>query len=74
MASNALFVGIDGCGAGWLAASMSREMKPEFGVFSDADDFWRAYRDAAIVLVDIPIALRCSLGTFPTFKKCATWR
>lgn len=69
MASNELFVGIDGCRAGWLAASMSREMKPEFEVFSDADDFWRAYRDAAIVLFDIPIGLR---DEGPEPRRCDT--
>jgi len=51
------FVGVDGCRGGWLAVSLSPEGTPECSIFPDMAALWAAHRQAALILVDIPIGL-----------------
>ena len=50
-------VGVDGCRAGWLAVKMSRHGAWESRIFPEMASLWSAYRQAALILVDIPIGL-----------------
>ncbi|MGE4422313.1 MAG: DUF429 domain-containing protein [Pseudodesulfovibrio sp.] len=50
------FVGVDGCKAGWCAAWVA-DGRWDVGVYPAFADLWGAHRDAASVLVDIPIGL-----------------
>jgi len=50
-------VGVDGCRAGWLAVKLSRHGAWECRIFPDMASLWSAYRQAALILVDIPIGL-----------------
>ena len=50
-------VGVDGCRAGWLAVKLSRPGAWESRIFPEMASLWSAYRQAALILVDIPIGL-----------------
>jgi len=50
------FVGVDGCKAGWCAAWVADGWW-DVGVYPLFADLWAEHRDAASVLVDIPIGL-----------------
>ncbi|MEJ2226037.1 MAG: DUF429 domain-containing protein, partial [Syntrophobacterales bacterium] len=50
-------VGVDGCRAGWLAVKLSRHGAWESRIFPEMASLWSAYRQAALILVDIPIGL-----------------
>ncbi|OIQ49877.1 hypothetical protein BerOc1_01805 [Pseudodesulfovibrio hydrargyri] len=50
------FVGVDGCKAGWCAAWVA-DGRWDVGVYPLFADLWSEHRDAASVLVDIPIGL-----------------
>jgi predicted RNase H-like nuclease len=50
------FVGVDGCKAGWCAAWVVDD-RWDVGVYPAFADLWAEHRDAASVLVDIPIGL-----------------
>jgi predicted RNase H-like nuclease len=50
-------VGVDGCRGGWLAVSLSRDGTSECRIFPDMASLWAAHRQAALILVDIPIGL-----------------
>jgi predicted RNase H-like nuclease len=51
-------VGVDGCHGGWLAARFEGGALKHVRLFSTAHDLWSTWRDADLVLVDMPIGLR----------------
>lgn len=50
-------VGVDGCRGGWLAVKISRQRKLSVSIFTTFPPLWQTCRDAALILVDIPIGL-----------------
>ena len=52
-----VYVGVDACKAGWFAVVLQEENKWEFGVFPDISVLWNQYRQARLILIDIPIGL-----------------
>ena len=52
-----LYVGADACRAGWFAVIL-REGSWKIDLFPDIVSLWRQYRDACLILLDIPIGLR----------------
>jgi predicted RNase H-like nuclease len=50
-------VGVDGCRGGWLACSLGTNGTTECRIFEDMASLWAAHRQAALILVDIPIGL-----------------
>ena len=57
-----MFVGVDGCRAGWIAVSKTGGRGLEYKVFAKMNDLLEHYDEAQLVLVDIPIGL--------PWKKC----
>ena len=55
--NNRLYVGIDGCAAGWFSVCIGPKNHVAYGIFSSFDDVWNQYKDATVILVDIPIGL-----------------
>jgi len=54
----AYYVGVDGCKGGWVAIKISEVGKDnEVRLFSDFCSLWDAYKEAELILVDIPIGL-----------------
>ncbi|ALS23136.1 DUF429 domain-containing protein [Paenibacillus naphthalenovorans] len=51
------FAGIDGCPAGWLTVELTIDGSWTAGVFEDLESLWAAYRQAALLLIDMPIGL-----------------
>ena len=51
------FVGVDGCRGGWFSAGFDRTGGFETKVFCSFRKLLDYYRDARLVLVDIPIGL-----------------
>lgn len=51
------YVGVDGCRAGWLAVRLSAGSPPIVSVFDTFEAVWAAYKDAALILVDMPVGL-----------------
>lgn len=58
--SNAQFVGVDGCKAGWFSVGLSDGGRYELEVFGALASLVRHFSSAALILVDIPIGLRDS--------------
>ncbi len=53
-----VFYGVDGCRAGWLVVGLAVEGKLAHAMYERFTDFWRsAARNAALILVDVPIGL-----------------
>jgi len=53
-----MYVGVDGCPAGWFAVLLDDEGDWQVRVFGDIRALWRECRDAELILIDIPIGLR----------------
>lgn len=53
-----MFVGVDGCRAGWLAIGLESESGWQVNVFPDAYRLWDHHRQAFLILIDIPIGLK----------------
>ncbi len=62
-----LVVGVDGCKAGWVAISLAPDFHGEVRVFPHFFALWEAFRQAASILVDIPIGL---LDRGPGERRC----
>jgi len=56
-----VFVGIDGCKAGWFAVTLVGLQSWKVSVFSDIDQLWNSLSYAHLLLIDIPIGL-CERG------------
>lgn len=52
-----MFVGIDSCPAGWLVVYCSPNNRYSFVLMSDLSMIWDEFREAEIILIDIPIGL-----------------
>ncbi len=51
------FVGVDGCSAGWFAIAFADDNHLHFQMFGSIDQMWEAFRQAQLILIDIPIGL-----------------
>lgn len=51
------FAGVDACKKGWFAVALDRQGNWDIGIFKDVVDFWSAFQNASLVLIDIPIGL-----------------
>lgn len=56
-----IFVGVDGYRNGWLAAAVEDGFW-RISTFPSIFQLWREYRDAELILIDIPIGLKDSGG------------
>lgn len=53
-----IFVGADGCKAGWFTIALTENAEWEVDVFPDVFRLWDAYSDASAILIDILVGLR----------------
>ncbi len=53
-----MFVGADGCKAGWFAILLKWNDDCEIEVFPDISSLWVEYKKASLILLDVPIGLR----------------
>ena len=53
-----MFVGVDGCRAGWLAIGLEVEDNWQVNTFPDVSSLWDHHRWASLILIDIPIGLK----------------
>jgi predicted RNase H-like nuclease len=53
-----MFVGVDGCRAGWFAIGLESESSWQVNVFPDVYSLWDHHRQAFLILIDIPIGLK----------------
>lgn len=60
-------VGVDGCRRGWLAIRLAQTGEWNAAVFPTFAELWAAHRQAALILVDIPIGLK---EGSPTARRC----
>ena len=51
------YVGVDGCKRGWFSVGFDSEGKYEFKVAKTFDKLLKHYKDADLILIDIPIGL-----------------
>jgi predicted RNase H-like nuclease len=54
------FIGVDACKKGWFAVALDQRGKWEIGVFKTIDAFWSAFKNGALILIDMPIGLPAS--------------
>ena len=50
-------VGVDACKKGWFAVALDRRGNWKIGIFKTIDDFWSAFQNVSLILIDIPIGL-----------------
>ena len=53
-----MFVGVDGCRAGWLAIGLEAEDSWQVNTFPDVSSLWNHHQQASLILIDIPIGLK----------------
>ena len=53
-----MFVGIDGCRAGWFAIGLEATGNWQINIFPDVSSLWNHHRRATLILIDIPIGLK----------------
>ena len=53
-----VYIGVDGCKAGWFAIVLQRETNWQVDVFPDISSLWNQCQHARLILIDIPIGLR----------------
>ena len=53
-----MFVGVDGCRAGWIALGLETTGNWQVNIFPDASSLWNHHRGASLILIDIPIGLK----------------
>ena len=53
-----MFVGVDGCRAGWLAIGLETDDSWKVDIFPDVASLWDHHRGAFVILIDIPIGLK----------------
>ena len=51
------YVGVDGCKAGWFAVRLGKGSNWEINLFPNIEKLWEIYKDAKLILIDIPIGL-----------------
>lgn len=52
-----MYVGVDGCRVGWFVVSLTEGVNWEVNIFRDIHNLWNCYKDANLILIDIPIGL-----------------
>jgi predicted RNase H-like nuclease len=52
-----MILGIDGCRAGWVAASIDRKNKIEITLFRNITELWERFKKANLIFIDMPIGL-----------------
>ena len=62
-----IFLGVDGCPAGWLSVEFSEKKFRNIKIFPSINVLWSKYSNATLVLIDIPIGLLDD-GSVP--RKC----
>jgi len=58
MARPLVFVGADGCKAGWFAVLLSENADWKVNIFPDVLSLWDEFSSAVVILLDVPIGLR----------------
>ena len=53
-----MFVGVDGCRAGWLAIGLETEGNWQVDILPDVSSLWHHHCRASLILIDIPIGLK----------------
>ena len=53
-----MFVGVDGCRAGWFAIGLESDGKWQVNTFLDVSRLWNHHQQASLILIDIPIGLK----------------
>lgn len=53
-----MFVGVDGCRAGWFAIGLDAADHWQVDIFPDVSSLWDHHRQASLILIDIPIGLK----------------
>lgn len=53
-----MFVGVDGCRAGWFAIELEADDHWQVDIFPDVSSLWDHHRGASLILIDIPIGLK----------------
>lgn len=53
-----VFLGVDGCRAGWLAITLAPDNRWEVNIFNIFSQLWDRFSAASLILIDIPIGLR----------------
>ena len=54
-----MYIGVDGCSAGWVAVHFDEDSYEDTNLYEDIQEVWMAHGDAAEqVLIDVPIGLR----------------
>jgi len=51
------YVSVDGCKDGWLAIAFQERAKPEAKIFKTIENLWSHYKNAKLILIDMPIGL-----------------
>jgi predicted RNase H-like nuclease len=51
------YVGVDGCKKGWFAVKLPERNDWEINLFPNIKELWQQYKDANLILIDIPIGL-----------------
>ncbi len=54
-----MYIGVDGCSAGWIAVQFDEDSYEAAGLYEDIEELWVDHGDAAEqILIDVPIGLR----------------
>jgi predicted RNase H-like nuclease len=53
-----VFVGVDGCKAGWIVVELNTRTNWKVRVFPEISSLWNQNRDAKLILIDVPIGMR----------------
>lgn len=62
-----MYIGVDGCRAGWFVVSLDDKDEFKIDIFSDIHALWDIYSGSSSILIDIPIGLP---GGNITNRKC----
>lgn len=53
-----MFVGVDGCKAGWFTVCLTEDKGWQVDVSPDISSLWNQCHQASVILIDVPIGLR----------------
>ena len=53
-----MYIGVDGCSAGWIAVQFDKDSYEDAGLYENIEELWIAHGDEAEqILIDVPIGL-----------------
>jgi predicted RNase H-like nuclease len=52
------YAGADGCRAGWFVIALTKDGQWQTEVFPNISALWERYREASLILLDVPIGLK----------------